>query len=93
MPAANIRRKNIMCLLSSRSICEDTVAKLEGAYALVFKSSLFPGELVACRKGSPLIIGIKAEKLSWDSIYVEGRYVAFIQSIGPLFPALKTVKK
>ena len=33
--------------------------ELEGAYALVFKSKHFPGELVACKKGSPLILGVK----------------------------------
>eukprot|EP01007_Sphenomonas_quadrangularis_P003559 NODE_72_length_2273_cov_110.973921_g51_i0.p1 GENE.NODE_72_length_2273_cov_110.973921_g51_i0~~NODE_72_length_2273_cov_110.973921_g51_i0.p1 ORF type:complete len:504 (+),score=171.76 NODE_72_length_2273_cov_110.973921_g51_i0:593-2104(+) len=32
---------------------------LQGAYALLFKSRFFPGELVACKLGSPLIIGMK----------------------------------
>jgi glucosamine--fructose-6-phosphate aminotransferase (isomerizing) len=35
------------------------VKQLEGAYALLFKSSVYPGELVACRRGSPLILGMK----------------------------------
>ncbi len=35
-----------------------TVKKLEGAYALGIMSSDEPGTLVACRKGSPLVIGI-----------------------------------
>jgi len=30
---------------------------LEGAFALLIKSTLFPGELVACRRGSPLVFG------------------------------------
>lgn len=34
---------------------------VEGAYALVVKSSHFPGELVACKKGSPLIVGVRRE--------------------------------
>ena len=39
-------------------MCE-VVKQLEGAYALLFKSSVYPGELVACRRGSPLILGMK----------------------------------
>lgn len=39
-------------------VCE-VVKQLEGAYALLIKSALYPGQLVACRKGSPLILGIK----------------------------------
>ncbi|VDN05331.1 unnamed protein product [Thelazia callipaeda] len=31
----------------------------EGAFALAFKSNRFPGQLVATRRGSPLLIGIK----------------------------------
>ena len=39
------------------------VAKhLEGAYALLIKSTAYPGELVACKRGSPLILGIKARQ-------------------------------
>ena len=39
-------------------VCE-VVKQLEGAYALLIKSSVYPGELVACRRGSPLILGMK----------------------------------
>lgn len=39
-------------------VCE-VVKQLEGAYALLVKSSVYPGELVACRRGSPLILGMK----------------------------------
>lgn len=35
-----------------------TVKKLEGAYALGIISTTEPGTLVACRKGSPLVIGV-----------------------------------
>uniref|UniRef100_A0AC35TQ90 Glutamine--fructose-6-phosphate transaminase (isomerizing) n=1 Tax=Rhabditophanes sp. KR3021 TaxID=114890 RepID=A0AC35TQ90_9BILA len=42
-----------------RQIVETTIQQLEGAFALAFKSSRFPGQLVAARKGSPLLIGIK----------------------------------
>lgn len=35
-----------------------TIAKLEGAYALGIMSTADPNMLVACRKGSPLVIGV-----------------------------------
>jgi len=57
---------------SFRQIVEKTVAQLEGAYACVFKSRLFPGECVATRRGSPLLVGIKAESaLESDHIPVQ----------------------
>ncbi len=37
----------------------EVLKKLEGAYALLIKSTHYPGELVACKRGSPLIMGIK----------------------------------
>lgn len=37
----------------------EVVKHLEGAYALLIKSTAYPGELVACKRGSPLILGIK----------------------------------
>ena len=37
----------------------EVMTQLEGAYALLIKSSHYPGELVACKRGSPLILGIK----------------------------------
>lgn len=33
--------------------------KLEGAYAILIQSIMYPGELVCCRKGSPLVLGLK----------------------------------
>ncbi|MGR9086573.1 MAG: glutamine--fructose-6-phosphate transaminase (isomerizing) [Gammaproteobacteria bacterium] len=36
----------------------ETVKKLEGAYALGIICSEYPDTLIACRKGSPLVIGI-----------------------------------
>lgn len=32
---------------------------LEGAYALIFKSCHYPNELIACKRGSPLLLGVK----------------------------------
>ena len=37
----------------------EVVKHLEGAYALLIKSTAYPGELVACKRGSPLILGIR----------------------------------
>ncbi|KAL6750133.1 hypothetical protein V8C86DRAFT_2820153 [Haematococcus lacustris] len=37
----------------------EVLKKLEGAYALLFKSTHYPGQLVACKRGSPLILGIR----------------------------------
>uniref|UniRef100_A0A915E9R2 glutamine--fructose-6-phosphate transaminase (isomerizing) n=1 Tax=Ditylenchus dipsaci TaxID=166011 RepID=A0A915E9R2_9BILA len=46
---------------SFRKLVETTIQQLEGAFALAFKSKRFPGQLVATRRGSPLLIGIKSE--------------------------------
>jgi len=47
--------------LEFRQLVEQVVQQLEGAFALVFKSRQFPGELVATRRGSPLLVGIKSK--------------------------------
>ena len=48
---------------SFRQLVEKTITQLEGAFACVFKSSLFPGQCVATRRGSPMVVGIKSGKL------------------------------
>uniref|UniRef100_A0A0N5BA57 glutamine--fructose-6-phosphate transaminase (isomerizing) n=1 Tax=Strongyloides papillosus TaxID=174720 RepID=A0A0N5BA57_STREA len=45
---------------SFRQLVETTIQQLEGAFALAFKSTRFPGQLVATRRGSPLLVGIKS---------------------------------
>ena len=53
------------------SFCEvilEVMAKLEGAFALLIKSTHYPGELVACKRGSPLIMGIKAAPVHFSPI-------------------------
>ncbi|CAG9533748.1 unnamed protein product [Cercopithifilaria johnstoni] len=50
-------RKLHMYLISVVNI--KTITFWEGAFALAFKSNRFPGQLVATRRGSPLLIGIK----------------------------------
>jgi len=50
-------------------LVEKAIVQLEGAFALCIKSKYFPGECVATRRGSPLLVGIKAKtKLTADSI-------------------------
>jgi glucosamine--fructose-6-phosphate aminotransferase (isomerizing) len=41
----------------------EVMRRLEGAFALVFKSRHYPGEMVACRRGRPLIVGVKVPKV------------------------------
>ncbi|XP_059175859.1 glutamine--fructose-6-phosphate aminotransferase [isomerizing] 1-like isoform X2 [Physella acuta] len=54
-----------------RELVEMTVAQLEGAFALAVISKHYPGDIVATRRGSPLLIGVKSEnKLSTDHIPV-----------------------
>jgi len=65
-----IRSKNVEATF--RQLVEQTINQLEGAFACVFKSTVFPGECVAARRGSPLLVGIKAESgLESDSIPVQ----------------------
>ena len=47
---------------------------LLGAFACVFKSKRYPGEMVGTRRGSPLLLGIKSNlDLIMDSIPVRFR--------------------
>lgn len=56
---------------SFRRIVEIVVQQLEGAFGLAFVSKHYPGECVAARRGSPLVIGIKSpNKLTTDHIPV-----------------------
>merc|ERR1711892_983316 len=55
--------------LSFRELVEQTCQQLEGAFALVFKSTFYPGETVATRRGSPLLVGIKTKnRLATDHV-------------------------
>ena len=56
-------------VLTFRELVEQTCQQLEGAFALVFKSVFYPGEAVATRRGSPLLVGIKtADRLATDHV-------------------------
>uniref|UniRef100_H2LKB9 Glutamine--fructose-6-phosphate aminotransferase [isomerizing] 1 n=1 Tax=Oryzias latipes TaxID=8090 RepID=H2LKB9_ORYLA len=43
------------------TLVERVIQQLEGAFALVFKSQHYPGDAVATRRGSPLLIGVRSE--------------------------------
>uniref|UniRef100_A0A2K6FII1 glutamine--fructose-6-phosphate transaminase (isomerizing) n=1 Tax=Propithecus coquereli TaxID=379532 RepID=A0A2K6FII1_PROCO len=51
------------------TLVERVIQQLEGAFALVFKSIRYPGEAVATRRGSPLLIGVRSKyKLSTEQV-------------------------
>ena len=67
---SHIRSQNVH--YTFRQLVEQTISQLEGAFACVFKSVYYPGECVATRRGSPLLVGIKSESgLESDSIPVQ----------------------
>ncbi|GHP05413.1 glutamine--fructose-6-phosphate aminotransferase [Pycnococcus provasolii] len=41
-----------------RELVVEVMRHLDGAFALIFKSVHYPNELVACKRGSPLILGV-----------------------------------
>ena len=45
----------------------EVMRRLEGAYAIILKSLHYPNESVACKRGSPLLLGIK--ELTEDRFY------------------------
>ncbi|KAJ2088042.1 glutamine--fructose-6-phosphate transaminase (isomerizing), partial [Coemansia sp. S100] len=58
--------------ISFTDLAKAVIKELEGAFAFLFKSVHFPGEIVAARRGSPLLIGIKAvDNLTADFVDVE----------------------
>ena len=59
---------------SFRQLIEKAIQQLEGAFACAFKSRVFPGEIVATRRGSPLLVGIKTEGgIEADAIPIQYR--------------------
>lgn len=58
--------------ITFHALVKAVIKELEGAFAMVFKSTLYPNELVATRRGSPLIVGVKTDKkLKVDFVDVE----------------------
>uniref|UniRef100_A0A673YCJ9 glutamine--fructose-6-phosphate transaminase (isomerizing) n=1 Tax=Salmo trutta TaxID=8032 RepID=A0A673YCJ9_SALTR len=55
---------------------------LEGAFALMFKSRYFPGEAVATRRGSPLLIGVRSKyELSAEHIPIQYNTAMFKEGV------------
>uniref|UniRef100_A0A8B9HVC0 glutamine--fructose-6-phosphate transaminase (isomerizing) n=1 Tax=Astyanax mexicanus TaxID=7994 RepID=A0A8B9HVC0_ASTMX len=58
--------------VSFSTLVERVIQQLEGAFALVFKSIHFPGQAVATRRGSPLLIGVRSQyKLSTEQVPIQ----------------------
>ncbi|WPH03690.1 Hypothetical protein R9X50_00657300 [Acrodontium crateriforme] len=54
------------------TLVKAVIKELQGAFGLLIKSVHFPGEVVAARKGSPLVIGVKTQKkMKVDFVDVE----------------------
>lgn len=55
----------------------EVMRHLEGAYALIFKSRHYPNELIACKRGSPLLLGVKElmEDSSNGSVFHDDKFV------------------
>uniref|UniRef100_M1A8Y1 glutamine--fructose-6-phosphate transaminase (isomerizing) n=1 Tax=Solanum tuberosum TaxID=4113 RepID=M1A8Y1_SOLTU len=63
------------CVTFSQVVLE-VIRHLEGAYALTFKSRHYPNELIACKRGSPLLLGVKdlEEKASSGSSFSDAKF-------------------
>ncbi|RMY67669.1 hypothetical protein D0862_15060 [Hortaea werneckii] len=54
------------------TLAKAIIKELQGAFGLLLKSVHFPGEVVAARKGSPLVVGVRTEKkMKVDFVDVE----------------------
>jgi len=58
--------------------------QLEGAFAILVKSVFYPGELVATKRGSPLILGVKSALKTPGGGPVSNLDVSMYKSDGPL---------
>ena len=54
------------------TLVKAVIKELQGAFGLLLKSVHFPGEVVAARKGSPLVVGVRTQKkMKVDFVDVE----------------------
>ena len=54
------------------TLAKAVIKELQGAFGLLMKSVHFPGEVVAARKGSPLVVGVRTQKkMKVDFVDVE----------------------
>lgn len=61
--------------LTFPDVVERVISQLKGAFALVFKSAVFPNQVVAVRRGSPLLVGIKSEgHVTMDKVHISYRH-------------------
>ena len=57
------------------SITRNAMRQLEGAYALVITSVHFPTEVIGCKLGSPLIVGVKSTVFPEKTqIFLKGKF-------------------
>ncbi|XP_054781164.1 LOW QUALITY PROTEIN: glutamine--fructose-6-phosphate aminotransferase [isomerizing] 1 [Prosopis cineraria] len=56
----------------------EVMRHLDGAYALIFKSRHYPNELIACKRGSPLLLGVKelAENMVDGSAFEDNNFLS-----------------
>ncbi|KAJ3029147.1 UNVERIFIED_CONTAM: glutamine--fructose-6-phosphate transaminase (isomerizing) [Siphonaria sp. JEL0065] len=58
--------------ISFTALIKAVVKELEGAFAMLLKSTHYPNEMIATRRGSPLLIGVRTQKkLKVDFVDVE----------------------
>lgn len=58
--------------LEFHQLTKEVLCKLQGSYGLLVKSVHYPNEVIATRKGSPLLIGVKSDQnLKVDFVDVE----------------------
>lgn len=75
--------------VSFYTLVKAVIRELEGAFALIFKSVHYPNQIVATRRGSPLIIGVKTErKLKCDFVDVEFGSENGLNLDSPMIPGL-----
>ncbi|XP_056141201.1 glutamine--fructose-6-phosphate aminotransferase [isomerizing] 2 isoform X2 [Lampris incognitus] len=68
--------------VSFSTLVERVIQQLEGAFALVFKSRHFPGEAVATRRGSPLLIGVRSKyELPTEHIRIQYNSALFKEGV------------
>ncbi|XP_010550839.1 PREDICTED: glutamine--fructose-6-phosphate aminotransferase [isomerizing] 2-like [Tarenaya hassleriana] len=56
----------------------EVMRHLEGAYALIFKSRHYPNELIACKHGSPLLLGVKelARDRNDNAVFQDSHFIS-----------------
>ncbi|XP_065370845.1 glutamine--fructose-6-phosphate aminotransferase [isomerizing] 2 isoform X8 [Calliphora vicina] len=79
---------------SFRELVEQAIIQLEGAFAIAMKSKHFPGECVASRRGSPLLVGIKTKtRLATNHIPIlYGKVLPRSESTSEFMPLEKEVE-